>query len=136
MSEFQPTASTPSFPGPPNPQMGFPGPLPPDPKLSFPPPPDPRLSFPGPPDPMLSRPAVAGPRQGLRSSRDACEHSLHRYMKLQRRRRPEDPISEDRLRMQRDVVLADLRTLRSDISVLVKAGESHRWGRWILGGFM
>jgi hypothetical protein len=46
------------------------------------------------------------------------------------------PVAEERLRMQRGAVLADLRTLRRDVSVLVKAGETHRWGRWVLSGLM
>lgn len=72
----------------------------------------------------------------LRTLRTATEYSLREYLLLQRRRRYEDPVAENRLRIQRDVVLADLKTLRSDVGALVKAGESHRWGRWVLGGFL
>ncbi|KAI1862087.1 uncharacterized protein JN550_010552 [Neoarthrinium moseri] len=99
----------------------------PAPTPSFPPPPDPRLNLP------VSAPHIG---HGLPSSRAASELSLREYVALQKQRRYNDPVAENRLRTQREVVLADLRTLRSDVSALVKAGESHRWGRWVLGGFV
>lgn len=72
---------------------------------------------------------------GLKLARTAAESSLREYVSLQRRRRYDDPVAEDRLRLQRGAALADLRALRSGVSALVKASESHRWGRWVLGGF-
>lgn len=123
----------------------------------------PTPSFPGPPSPSdLARPNRTGggssnfhptsttalplpPQQqpaslahtadGLKYARTAAESSLREYVSLQRRRRYDDPVAEDRLRRQRALAIAELRTLRSGVSALVKASESHRWGRWVLGGF-
>lgn len=105
-------------------------------------------SFPAPPVPGLSGPRLVGsypqlpvsvPETGhnsLRNLRTATEYSSREYLLLQNQRRYDDPVAENRLRIQRDVVLADLKALRSNVALLVKAGESHRWGRWVLGGFL
>ncbi|KAM0818268.1 hypothetical protein AB5N19_04077 [Seiridium cardinale] len=79
--------------------------------------------------------AVSNTGYGLKTSRTATEYSLREYMALQKRRRYDDPVAETRLQIQRDLALADLKTLRGHVAALVKAGESHRWGRWVLGGF-
>ncbi|KAH8203695.1 hypothetical protein TruAng_002108 [Truncatella angustata] len=108
----QPVAPTPSFPGPP----------------SY----DPRLlnqqSFPQ----SISTQTT----HGLKAARTATEYSLREFVMLQQRRRYDDPAAENRLRMQKDVALADLKTLRNEVATLLKASESHRWGRWALGGFL
>lgn len=101
----------------------------------------PTPSFPGPPlDPrLLNQPqALSAPQtgHGLKAARAAAEYSLREFILLQKKRRYDDPVAENRLLSSRDIVLADLKTLRSDVSALVKAGESHRWGRWVLGGFL
>ncbi|ETS73625.1 hypothetical protein PFICI_14571 [Pestalotiopsis fici W106-1] len=127
---------TPSFPGPPSPSDfrpmrpsgggGFPTTA-----LPFPQPPQQQQPSLPPTQPV----SMAHTAEGLKYIRTAAESSLRDYVSLQRRRRYDDPVAEDRLRIQRGVALADLRTLRSGVSALVKASESHRWGRWVLGGF-
>ncbi|KAI1075780.1 hypothetical protein F5B20DRAFT_372953 [Whalleya microplaca] len=85
----------------------------------------------------LERP-VANPFAGtdIKSIKMACEYSLHEYITLQKRRRFDDPAGENRLRRQNGIVASDLRTLRKEVSALVKASETHRWRRWLLGGIV
>lgn len=108
----QPIAPTPSFPGPP----------------SY----DPRLISQQPLPQSISTQSA----HGLEATKTAAEYSLREYLSLQKRRRYDDPVAENRLRMQKDVALADLKTLRNEIGTLLKTRESHRWGRWVLGGFL
>ncbi|KAF7526218.1 hypothetical protein G7054_g10849 [Neopestalotiopsis clavispora] len=106
----------------------------------------PTPSFPGPPSPSdLARPN----RTGGAAARVAGAHGRRPQVRPDRGRelparvrlaaagggRYDDPVAEDRLRRQRALAIAELRTLRSGVSALVKASESHRWGRWVLGGF-
>ncbi|KAI0131776.1 hypothetical protein BJ170DRAFT_679677 [Xylariales sp. AK1849] len=106
----------------------------PQPMSDYPPAPTP--SFPAPPEPPRWNQPVSTPhvKSGIRSTRAGCEFSVREYLTLQKQWRYDDPLAETRLRAQRDVVLADLQILKRDVSALVKAGESHRWGRWVLGG--
>ncbi|KAK1759196.1 hypothetical protein QBC47DRAFT_371260 [Echria macrotheca] len=43
---------------------------------------------------------------------------------------------DERLRIQASAVLGDLRSLRDEVSVLVKTAEGHRWRRFLVGGFI
>jgi hypothetical protein len=95
-----------------------------------------------PQQPALSQ-SLATPQEsytGLKSSKTAVESSLREYISLQATKRRysgnggSDPEMEQRIRMQHDVVLGDLQTLRRDVSALVKAAENQRWRRWLIGG--
>lgn len=70
----------------------------------------------------------------IRSVRMACEFSVGEYRVLQSRARTGDPASDRRLRSQYDAVVSDLYVLRGEVAAAVKATESHRWRRWLLGG--
>ncbi|KAI0012436.1 hypothetical protein F4779DRAFT_65710 [Xylariaceae sp. FL0662B] len=113
----------------------------PAPTPSFPPPPTapsvPAAPVLAPAPPELERP-VENPFAGtdIRSIKTACEYSLQEYITLQKRRRYDDPASEDRLRTQHRIVASDLRILRKEVSAFVKASEAHRWRRWLLGGIV
>ncbi|KAI1373306.1 hypothetical protein F4677DRAFT_227733 [Hypoxylon crocopeplum] len=89
------------------------------------------------PDPRLERP-ISTPFAGtdIRSIKTACEFSLRQYLTLQKRRRYDDPASEQRLRPQQGIVLSDLQALRSEVSDLAKTAEAHRWRKWLLGGLV
>jgi hypothetical protein len=82
--------------------------------------------------------ALASPtKSDLRNLKSSSEFSLREYMSLQHRRYATDePGFEERLRLQAATALADLRALRKQVSTLVRAAESHRWRRWLVGGIM
>ncbi|KAH8651021.1 hypothetical protein BX600DRAFT_98634 [Xylariales sp. PMI_506] len=101
--------------------------------------PAPTPSFPPPPDPRLLNQPVSVPRVGggLRGSRFACEEALRVLITLQRSSGGLSGADfQVRLRDQLDAVLTHLQSLRRDVSALVKAGESYRLRRWLLGGFI
>ncbi|KAF3766943.1 hypothetical protein M406DRAFT_321415 [Cryphonectria parasitica EP155] len=43
---------------------------------------------------------------------------------------------ENRFRLQCSVVMDDLKVLREEVLYVIRGAESHRWRKWLLGGFM
>ncbi|KAI1332418.1 hypothetical protein F5Y16DRAFT_394491 [Xylariaceae sp. FL0255] len=156
-----PGTSTPSFPPPPpfpqssgppppqpqpQPQDSSPLPLPPSSYQQYPPPPaspsyqqqeqqqqnlQQQQSFQQP---------TASPFVGsdIRSVKTACEISVGEYATLQKRFGAAEGggPSYERLRAQAALAASDLRVLRGEVAVLLKAAEGRRWRRLILGGII
>ncbi|OTB01064.1 hypothetical protein M426DRAFT_323715 [Hypoxylon sp. CI-4A] len=89
-----------------------------------------------PPDTRLDRPVSTFAGTDIRSIKTACEFSLSEYLTLQKRARYDDPASGQRLQDQQSIVLSDLQALRGEVTDLVRATESHRWRKWLLGGLV
>jgi hypothetical protein len=81
--------------------------------------------------------------QDIRTTRTSAQFALREYMSLQRKRQQMDPTGsmasldiDERIRAQAGMLSSELRTLREQVSLIVKAAESHRWRRWLIGGIM
>ena len=86
---------------------------------------------------MTPLPLATATKPRLKDTKAATEFALREYMSLQRSRyRKGEAGIEERLRIQASTVLGDLRVLRQDVGNMVKAAESHRWRRFIIGGAM
>jgi hypothetical protein len=71
----------------------------------------------------------------VKSVKSSAELGLREYMSLQRRRyHSDEPGLNERLRIQAETAMADLRLLRKSVAGIVKDAESHRWRRWLIGG--
>ncbi len=71
----------------------------------------------------------------MRAVKSAAEFSLREYMTMQRRRYRADEVGiEERLHSQANTVMRDLDDVRAHVDAVVRAAESHRWRRWIVGG--
>lgn len=77
----------------------------------------------------------------IRTLRTSCQFGLREYVSLMRKRQRYDASTatvdlESRIRAHSGVVLGDLRLLQDEVRGLVKAGENHRWRKWVIGGAM
>lgn len=89
----------------------------------------------GPAATTTALPLATSSKPNLKHSQTTTERALREYMSLQRSRYRKNEVGiEERLRTQASTVLGDLRTLRQEVGDMVKAAESHRWRRWIVGG--
>lgn len=86
------------------------------------------------PAPMLTPLPLVEPRTDIRATRSAAEFTLREYMALQRRRYHSGETETGMRDRLRAASLVELRTLRREVSALVKAAEAHRWRKWLLGG--
>ena len=89
------------------------------------------------PGPALTQSPQQIAKRDLKATRSGAEFALREYLSLQRRRyRTDEPRIEDRIRLQAAAAVGELRTLRKEISAVVKAAENHRWRKWLLGGIV
>lgn len=111
------------------------------------------IPSPGPPPPSEALNAVVGYPEGsfarpmiqtystqhipqdIRSAKADVEVGLGELMKLQLERLENNEAGvAERLRGETANVLGDLKALRDEVSDIVRATESHRWRKWLVGG--
>lgn len=83
----------------------------------------------------LSAPMAMTP-QDVKSAKASCHNALAEYLLLQKKRQSLDQSADldQQLRDQAGRVLADLRTLRNEVSTLIEDAQGSRWRKWLIGG--
>lgn len=80
------------------------------------------------------------PRQiplDIKAARSIVDNGLTDLVSLQRERQGLNRVYvEDQLRLQHANVTGDLRTLRGEVSFIIRESESHRWRKWFAGSVM
>ncbi|KAJ3477455.1 hypothetical protein NLG97_g8834 [Lecanicillium saksenae] len=71
----------------------------------------------------------------IRTLRQSCQYNLREYLALQQEhRRYGGNVTDQRLRSQTGMVLSDLMNLQVEVRELVRAAQTHRWRKWLMGG--